>query len=1534
MSERRRILVLTLIMTMACASVIGIALLLTYRAHFAEERERLAVTAQSQARLIEAIARYGAKMAELMPEGDLGHDATAATLGQIIDAHEDYVGFGETGEFVLARLEGDQIVFQFRHRHGEVDTPESIPLDSGLAEPMHRALLGLSGTVAGLDYRGTMVLAAYEPVADLNMGIVAKIDLAEVRAPFIRAAFIASWLALLIIAISVLLFRLIGNPIITRLEASLKDLKQEMGERKQAEESLRTSEERANSLIQTVGSVILVLSPDYRILEFNETAEKVYGCAREDVLGENYLDLFIPPELHQPIMDDIHQVLSGVVTNDYENPARSRDGTERVLLWNVRRLLGPEGEPVGVIACGRDITERRQMEQRLQIAQYAIDHASDSVCLIDPDGQFAYVNQSTSRRLGYSPEEMLSMGVWDIDPEFPAEAWPNHWADLKEKGSLTFESRHRARDGREFPVEIVASYGEFGGSEYNFAHARDITERKQAEEALRASEEKYRVLVEKNPYGIQETDAYGTITFVNEMHQEMYGYGKESLIGRSVTEFLKPGPQRDELPAYLDMLVNDQPPPTIYCQTILTKEGREKLIDVCWNYRRDATGSVTGFIAVLTDVTVRMRLEEELREKNLLFDAILANAPVCVNRIDSAGTQTLSLGSGLRRLGLKENEIVGVNIFKAYPHIAEHYEEVRESGMATFVDQGVIDGEPWCFQNWLFRDGEINEGFISVSVDITQLKQAEEESRRYEHIVSSSNDMLALLDTNFTYLAANAAYYGPFGKTREELIGHTAAQVFGEEFFETTIRANAERCLAGEDVRYQAWFEFPAHGSRYMDVSYSPYLGTDEEVKGFVVSGRDITEQKRAEGRLRLTQYAIDNTADSVSMVGRDGKFIATNASMSRRLGYSPEEMLSMGVPDIDPEFPAEAWPDHWASLKEQGSLTFESRHRTKDGRVFPVEIFANYVEFEGQEYNFAHARDITERKRAEEEQRESEERFRALFVNAPLSYQSLQVDGAVLEVNDTWCKTLGYPRDEVTGKNFADFLAPESVETFLYNFPCFKEDGEIHGVEFEMVRKDGRHIDVLFEGRIGHNPDGSFKRTHCILQDITERKRTEALIESERSRFYALLEQIPAFVYLQAPDYSIRFANRYYREHFGDTEDVPCYKSLWGRDEPCEVCPTFRVFDTGTPQIWEWTEAPDGRIYQVYDYPFTDTDGSSLVLELGMDITERKRAEEAVEENMRLAQILLDSMPCIALLLRPHSREIVAMNQAARDAGAVVGKTCFSTWPKFDDPCPWCLAPEQWATGEECHVEVEGFGVTWDAHWVPVSEDLFMHYAFDITERKRAEQQTEDSLREKEVLLREIHHRVKNNMQVIVSLLRMHARRSQSLQVQEIFEDCQERVGAMALVHETLYQSEDLARIDFEVYLEKLCQNLARAHGGGLGAITVVPEANDVSLGMDQAVAVGMIVGELVSNAFKHAFPGGRGGRIAVSMRETGEHEVELVVENNGVSLPPEVDPENTDTLGLQLVSATATDELGGTMEVGRGDGTRFTLRFKNKAS
>ena len=219
MSARKRIFLLIIIMVSISFLIEAVTVALLYSAAIDEEKSRLEESAKSQARLIEAIARFNIKYGKNDSRG-----VEEATLSQIVDAHNRYEGFGETGEFTLSKRIGDKIVFLLSHRHYDHDNPKPVPLESHLAEPMRLALAGESGNIIGIDYRGVRVLAAHEPVAVLNWGIVAKIDLAEIRYPFIKAITISLIFGLVIVAIGASIFMKITNPIIEKLGETIADL--------------------------------------------------------------------------------------------------------------------------------------------------------------------------------------------------------------------------------------------------------------------------------------------------------------------------------------------------------------------------------------------------------------------------------------------------------------------------------------------------------------------------------------------------------------------------------------------------------------------------------------------------------------------------------------------------------------------------------------------------------------------------------------------------------------------------------------------------------------------------------------------------------------------------------------------------------------------------------------------------------------------------------------------------------------------------------------------------------------------------------------------------------------------------------------------------------------------------------------------------------------------------------------------------------------------------------------------------------------
>lgn len=342
MSEHKRLYLLISIMTGVALLVGGITIFLLYRAAIQEERERLMETAQSQARLIEAIARF-----DRVQSSDYRGGSAAATISQIVDAHQYFKGVGETGEFTLARREGDQIIFLLNHRHHDLEDLQPVPWDSELAQPMRLALSGFSGTVIAVDYRGATVLAAHEPVAELNLGIVAKIDLAEVRSPFINAGLVAFAAGALVIMGASLLFLRISNPMISQIQEQ---------------------NARLRAILSNAAEGIVTFNQQGIIESLNPAAEQMFGRSEHDARGQEINSLVTAT--HRERIDELvaqqKQADLQATGSHHELIGIHHDGSEFPIELAISEVRA--GELRFFIGIVRDITDRQLAEQNARLA--------------------------------------------------------------------------------------------------------------------------------------------------------------------------------------------------------------------------------------------------------------------------------------------------------------------------------------------------------------------------------------------------------------------------------------------------------------------------------------------------------------------------------------------------------------------------------------------------------------------------------------------------------------------------------------------------------------------------------------------------------------------------------------------------------------------------------------------------------------------------------------------------------------------------------------------------------------------------------------------------------------------------------------------------------------------------------------------------------------------------------------------------------------------------------------------------------------
>lgn len=374
-NERRRILTRS-VAVMALVSLGGVAATIPtlYRTAFDADRVRLSEVAASRAALISAVARFQTRMT---PGG--APTSVEDTLTQLTDAQQRFEGFGETGEFALARRDFDKIVFLLRQRHAGTDVPEPITWDSRLAEPMRRALRGESGTVVGLDYRGALVLAAYEPLPQLRWGVVAKIDVAEVRAPFVRAGLVALGIALLLVGAGAAFVQRLLAPVMRRIDESTEQrVEAETQERVIAQELTRESLSRTKALLDTAVDSIITIDERGIIESVNRGAREMFGYDESELVGRNVSMLMPEPyhSQHDHYLEAYAETQQPkIIGVGREVPCRRKDGSVFPGDLGVSRIdLGDRTLFTGTM---RDLTALKDSENELEKAEQRVRAAEE-----------------------------------------------------------------------------------------------------------------------------------------------------------------------------------------------------------------------------------------------------------------------------------------------------------------------------------------------------------------------------------------------------------------------------------------------------------------------------------------------------------------------------------------------------------------------------------------------------------------------------------------------------------------------------------------------------------------------------------------------------------------------------------------------------------------------------------------------------------------------------------------------------------------------------------------------------------------------------------------------------------------------------------------------------------------------------------------------------------------------------------------------------------------------------------------------------
>jgi PAS domain S-box-containing protein len=749
----------------------------------------------------------------------------------------------------------------------------------------------------------------------------------------------------------------------------------------------------------------------------------------------------------------------------------------------------------------RTRAEQKRAEEELRLKAQMLDAATDSIMLYDPtDGSFIYVNEAAYKSRGYTRDEVMRMKRQDLTaPQARRLSKGRHLKEVLEKGHLFFESIHQHKDGTTIPVEANVHVIETGGHKLVLSVTRDITERKQAEETLRESEEKYRKLVEGMQEGIWVIDKDACTTFVNPRMAEMLGYTVEEMQGKHLFYFMD---EHDVELAKYQLERRKQGITEQHDFEFLRKDGARIYTSIETSPITDEKGNYMGALACVADITKRRQAEEQLKESEEKYSTLI------------------------------ERSNDGILIIK--------------DGLVEFANTRMVDMVGY------FLDEVLGKPFL----EFVAPEHVELVLERYKKRMSG-----------------------------EDIPNNYEIDILTKDGRKIPVEINASR------IEYQGGFADMA-------------------------MVRDITERRKAETAVRESEekYStiVEKSNDGIIII-QDGILKFTNSRMIEMTGFSPDEALGKSFIEFVPPEHAGMLIDRYTRRRsgEKVPDNYETEILTRDGMKILVEVNVSQIEYKGKLVDIAIIRDITERKRAQEELKRSEERYRFLAENArDVIYRVSFVPAPHFEyVSPSVTAQLGYtPEECYADPDIWSKLIHPAYRTTMSEFgksPALPKGAVIT----RWMRKDGTSIWAENSSTLFYDENGKVIAMQGISRDVTERVQAEQL-------YRTLASSSPVGVYI-IQDNKFIFTNPKIQKDTGYTEE-----ELLSKDTLSIIHPDDRE-SAGKNAI----DILKGRRLQPYEYRYITKTGEArwalenvvsinyggrqAVLGTPMDITERKQAQE-----------------------------------------------------------------------------------------------------------------------------------------------------------------------------------------------------------------------------------------------------------------------------------------------------------------------------------
>ncbi len=1042
-----------------------------------------------------------------------------------------------------------------------------------------------------------------------------------------------------------------------RLRQKLRKLEDAETKRKQKEQIYKEPEEKYRSIFESFQDVYYQTDREGRITIISPSVYSQAGYDPQEMIGKPVTDFYLDPADRDDFIQEIKK--SGAV-NDYELKLIAKDGRVIDASASSRIMIGKNGEPQGVEGILRNITERKKMEEELIRLSTAVKMSVDGVIIADLEANIIDVNEAVLKKHGFQhKKEMIGKKCFQfVAPEDREKLLPAI-KKMTQKGYIEgIEYQILTKDGHKIPVEAngVILTGKDGQPQGFVATVRDITERKEAEEALRESEEKYREIVELAPDGILTINLKGVITSCNTAFLNLAGVSKSNIIGKNFTKLPRVRPR--DIPKYIKMF-----------NTCLKGKVPEPL-EIEWHRKDGTTRSgefhvslmkkgrkATGIQVIARDITERKEAEEALRESEEKFRNLAEQSPNMIF-INKKGRVVYANKKCAEIMGYKRKEFYSPD-FDFLTLIAP---ESRELIRASFKQHQKGQDVPPYEYTLVTKDGQrieaiittrlINYGgeraILGIITDITERKRTEQELSVRDWAIKSSISAIALADLEGKLIYVNDSFLQLWGYEDEnEVIGKPATKFWRSE----------EEALKITKALHDKWnwigeLEAIKKDGSTFDAQLSASMVTDAHGNPIcmMASFLDITERKRAQEQLKeseeLYKDLVEKADIAILIDDKDGNIEYFNEKLLDLFGYSVEEARKMSIQSIvHPGDVDRVMGYHQKRLQgKKVPSRYEFKGIRKDGSIIDLEVDAVELKEEGKiTGSRSYIWDISTRKKAERELQESMELFQKTFISQQDAIFLLDANQPpkIMDCNPAAIKIFGYTRLEMLGRSSAFLHVNRTMlkkfQTQLY--PAIEKSESFFLPEFKMKRKNGTIFPSEHSVIPLKNEQGKRIGWVSVIRDITERKRAEEVLKESEEKFRNLAEQSPNMIFINKKG-RVVYANKkceemmgYKREEFYSPDFD--FMTLVAPESRRFVRESFAKHKKGKEMLpYEYTlvTKKGQRIEAILTSKLINYEGERAILGIITDITEHKVAEEkyrslysAMNEGVCLHEIIYD---------------------------------------------------------------------------------------------------------------------------------------------------------------------------------------------------------------------------------------------------------------------------------------------------------------------